>query len=57
MPSKAKNRTIVEYALRDTGRPIGVAAYTTPSVLPAPLKDALPSVEILTAELDLEGSP
>jgi predicted nuclease of restriction endonuclease-like (RecB) superfamily len=42
---KEKNRTIVEYALRETGKPVGVAAYTTSKTLPQNLKGELPSPE------------
>jgi predicted nuclease of restriction endonuclease-like (RecB) superfamily len=49
-----RNRTIAEYALRDLAKPVGVARYVTRLVesLPADLRDALPSVEQLQAELD-----
>lgn len=48
---KEKNRVIVEYALRDTSKPIGVSAYRLLEKLPAPLKASLPTVEALEAEL------
>ena len=54
---KAKNRTVVEYALRDMNRPIGVAAFSMQSALPPALQEALPSVEDLAAELDWDGPP
>jgi len=40
-----KNRTIVEYTLRDTRRPIGVATYRLTSKLPSKLRKELPSPE------------
>ncbi|MBN2453623.1 MAG: DUF1016 family protein [Candidatus Omnitrophica bacterium] len=40
-----KNRTIVEYALRDMRRPIGVATYRLTTKLPKDLKKELPSPE------------
>ena len=40
---KEKNRTVVEYALHDTNKPIGVATYTTVKQLPANLQGKLPS--------------
>ncbi|KAF0134441.1 MAG: hypothetical protein FD145_666 [Candidatus Saganbacteria bacterium] len=40
---KAKKRTVVEYALRPTNKPIGVAQYKIVSSLPANLKGQLPS--------------
>ena len=48
---KEKNRVIVEYALRDTTKPIGVSAYRLLEKLPAGLKGSLPTVEALEAEL------
>jgi predicted nuclease of restriction endonuclease-like (RecB) superfamily len=49
---KERNKTIVEYALRDTQKPIGVSAYTVSERLPQPLEDSLPTAEALAAELD-----
>jgi len=40
---KSKDKTIVEYALRDTKKPIGVATYQIVSTLPQELKGLLPS--------------
>jgi predicted nuclease of restriction endonuclease-like (RecB) superfamily len=48
---KEKNRLVVEYALRDTHKPIGVSAYRTTHRLPQRLKGSLPTVEQLEAEL------
>ncbi|MBI3970068.1 MAG: DUF1016 domain-containing protein [Chloroflexi bacterium] len=48
---KEKNRLVVEYALRDTRKPIGVSAYRLTERLPERLKDSLPTVEQLEAEL------
>jgi predicted nuclease of restriction endonuclease-like (RecB) superfamily len=42
---KDKSRTIVEYALRVTKKPIGVAAYKITAQLPRNLKKELPSPE------------
>jgi predicted nuclease of restriction endonuclease-like (RecB) superfamily len=44
---KAKNKMIVEYALRDTRKPIGVSAYKLTETLPKNLKGELPSIEDL----------
>jgi predicted nuclease of restriction endonuclease-like (RecB) superfamily len=49
---RERNRTIVEYALRDTQKPIGVAAYRLTESLPEPLVTSLPSAERLAAELE-----
>ena len=46
-----KNSVVVEYALRDTSKPIGVAGYTAGKVLPADVRDQLPSPERLEEEL------
>jgi predicted nuclease of restriction endonuclease-like (RecB) superfamily len=48
---KEKNRVVVEYALRDVSKPLGVAEYRLAQALPAELRSALPSVEELEAEL------
>lgn len=48
---KTRNRVIVEYALRDTNKPMGVSAYQITESLPKQLKGSLPSVEELEAEL------
>jgi predicted nuclease of restriction endonuclease-like (RecB) superfamily len=52
---KEKRRTIVEYALRDAGKPIGVATYRIVKRLPKELKGQLPSPEQIAPLLaDLE---
>jgi len=50
---REKNRLIVEYALRDIAKPIGVAEWETKIVeaLPENLKGSLPTVEEIEAEL------
>jgi predicted nuclease of restriction endonuclease-like (RecB) superfamily len=50
---RAKDRLIVEYALRDVRKPIGVAGWETTLVekLPENLKGSLPTVEEIEAEL------
>jgi predicted nuclease of restriction endonuclease-like (RecB) superfamily len=50
---RAKDRFIVEYALRDLRKPIGVAGWETTLVekLPKELRGSLPSVEEIEAEL------
>jgi len=42
---------VVEYALRDMHKPIGVAEYQLAKALPDSLKGSLPTVEQLEAEL------
>ena len=48
---RAKNRIIVEYALRDLAKPIGVSAYQRTQALPESLKGSLPTIEDLEVEL------
>ena len=50
---KGKDRLVVEYALRDLHKPIGVAEWETRLVeaLPEDLRGSLPSVAELEAEL------
>lgn len=47
---KGKNQVVAEYALRDMGKPIGVAEHRLTTALPDQLKDQLPTVEALEAE-------
>lgn len=42
---KSKDKTIVEYALRESNKPIGVATYRIVSQLPQELQDKLPAPE------------
>jgi len=49
---KEKNRTIVEYSLKETNKPIHVAAYTTTTKLPKELKNELPSPDQIERLLD-----
>jgi predicted nuclease of restriction endonuclease-like (RecB) superfamily len=42
---KSKQRTIVEYALKESNQPIGVSTYQIVSTLPQELKDQLPAPE------------
>lgn len=48
---KTKNKVIVEYALRDANKPMGVSTYQLTESLPKQLKGNLPTVEELEAEL------
>lgn len=49
---KEKNRTIVEYALRETRKPIGVAKYQIVTKLPKELENKLPSPQEIKKLLD-----
>ncbi|MDP3103870.1 MAG: PDDEXK nuclease domain-containing protein [Candidatus Methanoperedens sp.] len=42
---KSKNKTIVEYALRESNKPIGVGAYRMVTTLPKELRGQLPAPE------------
>jgi len=48
---KSKKRTIVEYALKDSRKPIGVATYSLSSTLPDAYKELLPSPEAIVEKL------
>jgi len=48
-----KNKTVVEYALRTAGRPIGVSTYTVVPQLPETYRDQLPSPEAIAERLKL----
>jgi predicted nuclease of restriction endonuclease-like (RecB) superfamily len=49
---QSKNRTVVEFALRDVNKPIGVATYTYTDTLPSELRQFFPSNEELVRRLD-----
>jgi hypothetical protein len=49
---KEKNRTIVEYALRDARKPIGVATYRIVKRLPKEFKGQLPSPDEIAKLLE-----
>jgi len=50
---KAGNQTVIEYALRDIAKPVGISSYVTKLVesLPQELQSSLPAVAELEAEL------
>jgi hypothetical protein len=49
---KNKKQKIVEYALGDMNKPIGVSTYQLREALPEQLQGSLPTVEQLEAELE-----
>ena len=49
---KTKNDLVVEYALKDMTKPMRIAEYQLGKSLPETLKDSLPSIEELEAELE-----
>ncbi len=48
---KSKNDMVVEYALKDVHKPIGVSEYIITKNLPDEFKSSLPSIEEIEAEL------
>lgn len=49
---KSKDRTIVEYALRESNKPIGVGSYRMVSALPAEFEGQLPTPEQIACLLE-----
>ena len=49
---RSKEGIVVEYALRDIGKPMGIAEFRLTESLPDSLKSTLPSIEELESELD-----
>ena len=52
---KNKNKVVVEYALRDMQKPMGVAEYHLVEALPKDLEASLPSIELIERELGETG--
>jgi len=55
---KGRDKMVVEYALSDIHKPIGVSEYQITQTLPEELKSSLPTVEEIEAELggEIEGA-
>ncbi|GAB4205342.1 MAG: hypothetical protein Fur0023_14030 [Bacteroidia bacterium] len=49
---KEKNRTIVEYSLKNSSQPIGVATYTLTDKLPKQYQSLLPSSEEIAEKIN-----
>lgn len=49
---KTQDQTIVEYALRDVNKPIGISTYQLRDALPEQLQGSLPTIEQLEMELN-----
>jgi len=49
---RSKTRTVVEYALRNMTRPLGIATYTVTPRLPASYRGELPSAEEIAKRLE-----
>ncbi len=48
---RGENNTVVEYALRDMSKPIGISSYELTKILPENLRGNLPTIEEIEAEL------
>lgn len=48
---KSKNRTVVEYTLQETNKPMGVATYNTVTAIPEGFKGQLPTPEEIAEHL------
>lgn len=51
---KSKDQLVAEYALSDIQKPLGLSTYTLSHTLPEALRDKLPSIEALQAELAVD---
>ncbi len=49
---KGKDKTLVEYALSDIHKPMGVSEYELTHILPKELESSLPSIEEIEEELN-----
>ena len=52
---RGRNRLNVEYALRDTAKPIGVSSWQLTRALPEGLSAGLPAVEVLETDLGADS--
>lgn len=50
---KTQDQTVVEYALRDVNKPIGISTYQLKNALPEPLQGNLPTIEELETQLNI----
>jgi len=48
---KSKKKTVVEYALKDLHKPLGISEYQLTHILPEAFQPSLPSIEEIEAEL------
>lgn len=53
---KTRDKVTVEYALRNTATPIGVAEFRVTDTLPSDLADSLPTIQQLEAELRMPAT-
>jgi hypothetical protein len=52
---KTRERVTVEYALRNSATPIGVAEFRITDALPSEMIDSLPTVQQIEAELSMSS--
>ena len=52
---KSKNDIVVEYALKDINKPLGISEYDLTEILPKEYTSSLPSLEQIEAQLDDES--
>ena len=52
---KSKKELVVEYALRNTTTPMGIAEFQYLEKLPEELKGSLPTIDEIEAELEASG--
>jgi predicted nuclease of restriction endonuclease-like (RecB) superfamily len=52
---KSKNNLVVEYALKDINKPLGISQYELTEILPKEYKSSLPSIEEIEAQLEDEN--
>lgn len=52
---KSKNDLVVEYALKDINKPLGISQYELTEVLPKEYKSSLPSIEEIEAQFENEN--
>ena len=51
---KSKNDLVVEYALKDINKPLGISQYELTEILPKEYKSSLPSIEEIEAQFQNE---
>ncbi len=52
---KSKNDLVVEYALKDINKPLGISQYELTEILPKEYKSSLPSIEEIGAQFENEN--
>jgi len=52
---KSKDKVVVEYSLSDIHKPMGISQYQLTHIVPEELKESLPAIEDIEAELNRKG--